>query len=79
MEEENTKETIVVSPEVNVIVDNVHMAAEQYDELMTELRVQSEEMKTLNKNVVHATMFLILLCIFQLYGLLSRARKKGGA
>lgn len=79
MEEENTKEVVTVVPDVIVNVDNVHMASEQYDELMTELRVQSEELKTLNNNVVHATMFLILLCIFQLYGLLSRARKKGGA
>lgn len=77
--EENTNETIVVSPDVTVMVDNVHLASEQYDELMTELRQQNENLQTVNSSVGHATTFLILLCIFQFYGLLSRGRKKGGA
>ena len=68
----------VVVPDVIVHVDNVHLATEQYEELMTELRQQNENLQTVNSSIVHATAFLVLLCIFQLYGLLSRARKKGG-
>lgn len=75
MEENNN----VVVPDVIVNVDNVHLATEQYEELMTELRQQNENLQTVNRSIGHATTFLILLCIFQFYGLLSRARKKGGA
>lgn len=74
--EEN--ESTVVVPEVIVNVDNVHLASEQYEVIQTELVQQNENLQTLNASIVHATMFLILLCIFQLYGLLRRASKKGG-
>ena len=74
----NTNETTVIVPDVVVNVDNVHLASEQYEAIIAELRQNNENLKTLNGTLVHGTMFLILLCIFQFYGLLSRARKKGG-
>lgn len=74
--EEN--ESTVVVPDVIVNVDNVHLASEQYEVIQTKLVQQNENLQTLNVSIVHATMFLILLCIFQFYGLLRRASKKGG-
>ena len=71
-------ESTVVVPDVIVNVDNVHLASEQYEVIQTELVQQNENLQTLNASIVHATMFLILLCIFQFYGLLRRASKKGG-
>lgn len=72
------KESTVVVPDVIVNVDSVHLASDQYEVFQTELVQQNENLQTLNASIVHATMFLILLCIFQLYGLLRRASKKGG-
>lgn len=71
-------ESTVVVPDVIVNVDNVHLASEQYEVLRSELVQQNENLQTVNVSIVHATMFLILLCIFQCYGLLRRASKKGG-
>ncbi len=64
---------------VSVYVDNVHIAQEQYETLVAELQQQNENLVKVNDSVGHATTFLILLVVFQFYGLLSRARKKGGA
>lgn len=64
--------------EIFVVVDEVALDAEQYDELRTELQQVNTNLHTVNASIVHATMFLVLLCVFQCYALLSRARKKGG-
>lgn len=61
------------------ILENVVLNEEQFTLIQTELRQQNENLQTVNRSIGHATTFLILLCIFQLYGLLSRSRKKGGA
>lgn len=74
--EEN--ESTVVVPDVIVNVDNVHLASEQYEVIRMELVQQNENLQRLNASIVHATMFLILLCILKLYGLLRRTTKKGG-
>lgn len=63
----------------NVDVNTLDLNEEQFTQIQTELRQQNENLQTVNSSIGHATTFLILLCIFQLYGLLSRARKKGGA
>lgn len=78
MEENNTNESTVVVPDVIVNVDNVHLATEQYEVIQTGLQQTNENLQTVNNAIVHATAFLILLCIFQFYGLLRRASKKGG-
>lgn len=57
----------------------VTLSEEQFTELTAELRQANENIKTVDASVGHATTFLILLVVFQFYGLLSRARKKGGA
>lgn len=62
-----------------VNVDDVTLSEEQYTELLSSVRQTNENLEILNASVVHATMFLILLCLFQFYGLLRRALKKGGA
>lgn len=74
--EEN--ESTVVVPDVIVNVDNVHLASDQYEVIYGELVQQNENLVTLNSSVVHASTLLVLMCIFQLYGLLRRASKKGG-
>lgn len=61
--------------DVNTFVLN----EEQFAQIQTELRQQNDNLQAVNASIGHATMFLILLCIFQFYALLSRARKKGGA
>lgn len=60
--------------------ENVYVALteEQFTELTTELRQTNENLQVIDKSVVHATTFLIVLVVFQFYGILSRARKKGG-
>lgn len=63
---------------VSVNVDNVTLNPSQYEAIVAEIKETQNKMDALNASVVHATSFLILLCVFQLYGLLSRARKKGG-
>jgi len=63
---------------VSVDVDNVTLNGAQYDALVGEVVELQNKTDALNASVVHATSFLVLLCVFQLYGLLSRARKKGG-
>lgn len=65
--------------EIVANVENVSLDAEQYEEFRAELQQVNINLQTVNSSIGHATAFLILLCIFQLYGLLSRARKKGGA
>ena len=69
------------NPVSNVIVnvDNVHLASEQLTELTSGIQQISDKLETVNTSIGHATTFLILLVLFQFYGLLSRARKKGGA
>ena len=64
--------------EIIVNVENVSLDAEQYEEFRAELQQVNTNLQTVNSSIGHATTFLILLCIFQLYGLLSRGRKKGG-
>lgn len=78
MGENNENESIVV-PDVVVNVDNVHIASEQFAVIEAGVQQVTEGLETLNKSFVHATSFLILLCVFQFYGLLRRASKKGGA
>ena len=65
--------------ENTVDINTFALDAEQFTQIQTELRQQNENLQTVNSSIGHATTFLILLCIFQLYALLSRARKKGGA
>lgn len=66
--------------EENIVdVNTFVLDTEQFTQFQTELRQQNENLQTVNSSIGHATTFLILLCIFQLYALLSRARKKGGA
>lgn len=66
--------------EENIVdVNTLVLDEEQFTLIQAELRQQNENLQTVNSSIGHATTFLILLCIFQLYGLLSRARKKGGA
>ena len=65
--------------EVTVVVDNVTLNAEQFAELTAGMQRLSEDVQAVNASVGHATMFLILVCIFLFYGLLRRAIKKGGA
>ena len=66
--------------EENIVdVNTFVLDEEQFTQIQTELRQQNENLQTVNSSIGHATIFLILLCIFQLYALLSRARKKGGA
>lgn len=64
--------------QVSLNVDNVTLNSAQYEALTAEIVTLQEKTDVLNASVVHATSFLVLLCVFQLYGLLSRARKKGG-
>lgn len=56
----------------------VTLTEEQFTELAAELRQTNENLHTVDKSVAHATTFLIILVVFQFYGILSRARKKGG-
>lgn len=49
-----------------------------YEELIACVEVNTQEVQKVNASIVHATTFLVLLCIFQIYGILCRARKKGG-
>lgn len=56
----------------------VTLTEEQFTELTAELRQANENIKTVNASIMHASMFLILLVVFQFYSILSRARKKGG-
>lgn len=93
MEETNVTDSETdVSAEVNesggstyveVIIDEVTMNHSQYEELLASSEAVVEEIKasteSLTNTISHGITFLILLCIFQFYGLLSRARKKGGA
>lgn len=65
--------------ENTVDINTIALDVEQFTLIQTELRQQNENLQTVNSSIGHATTFLILLCIFQLYALLSRARKKGGA
>lgn len=67
--------------EENEIVDvnTFVLNEEQFTLFQTELRQQNDNLQAVNASIGHATMFLILLCIFQFYGLLRRASKKGGA
>lgn len=70
------KENVVESIVVNV--DNVAIDAEQYETLLGTVQALQTDVQTVNASLVHATMFLVMICVFELYGLLSRARKKGG-
>ena len=67
---------------IEVVIDEVTMNHMQYEELLASTQAIAEEVKasteTLNNTITHGITFLVLLCIFQCYGLLSRARKKGG-
>lgn len=66
--------------EENIVdINTLVLDEEQFTLIQTELRQQNENLLRVNSSIGHATSFLILLCIFQFYGLLSRARKKGGA
>lgn len=65
--------------EENEVVYNVILSEEQFTELTTGMQQVNDNLQTVNTSVGHATTFLILLVVFQFYGLLSRARKKGGA
>lgn len=76
MEEKDTKESTTTTYILNV--DSVTMESTQFSELTSGMKQISNDVQTLNATVEHATMFLILLCIFHLYGLLRRASKKGG-
>ncbi|MDD6036936.1 MAG: hypothetical protein PUC30_12250 [Lachnospiraceae bacterium] len=67
------------NPVSNVTVYNVILDTEQFTELTTGMRHINDKLETVNTSIGHATTFLILLVLFQFYGLLSRARKKGGA
>lgn len=67
--EENVNEVV----ETSVLID-----ASQYEALVGAIEENSQVVSRVNDSVVHATSFLILLCIFQFYGLLSRSRKKAG-
>lgn len=58
----------------NVVV----LDSAQYEALVGTVQQLQTEVRTVNSSLIHATMFLILLCIFQFYGLLRRASKKGG-
>lgn len=64
--------------EIEVNVSEVSLTTEQYEAITAELRQNNENLKTINGSLAHTGILVILLCIFQLYGLLSRARKKGG-
>lgn len=64
--------------ENEVVVYNVTLSGEQFEVIQTELVHQNQNLQTLNASIVHGTMFLILLCIFQFYALLRRGIKKGG-
>lgn len=67
---------------VEVIIDEVTMNHMQYEELLASTVAVKEEItastEKLNNTITHGITFLILLCIFQFYGLLRRASKKGG-
>lgn len=76
MEEKDTNESTTTTYILDV--DDVTMESTQFTELTAGMKQISDNVQTLNASVVHATMFLILLCIFQFYGLLRRASKKGG-
>lgn len=67
------------NPVSNVTVYNVILDTEQLTELTSGMQQINDDLETVNTSIVHATTFLILLVLFQFYGLLSRARKKGGA
>lgn len=76
MEEKDTNESTTTTYILDV--DDVTMESTQFTELTAGMKQISDNVQTLNASVVHATMFLILLCVFQFYGLLRRASKKGG-
>ena len=76
MEEKDTKESTTTTYILDV--DSVTMESTQFTELTAGMKQISNDVQTLNATVGHATMFLILLCIFQFDGLLRRASKKGG-
>lgn len=65
--------------EITFVVDNVTLNAEQFEVVQTGMQQINDNLQTVNTSIGHATTFLILLVVFQFYGLLSRARKKGGA
>lgn len=65
--------------ENEIVYENVVLNEEQFAEILAVTEQTNVNIQTVNASIGHATMFLILLCIFQFYGLLSRARKKGGA
>lgn len=56
----------------------VTLTEEQFTELTAELRQANENIKTVDASIRHASMFLILLVVFQLFGMFSRISKKGG-
>ena len=71
--------TLNENPVSNVTVYNITLDTEQFTELTTGMQQINDKLETVNTSIGHATTFLILLVLFQFYGLLSRARKKGGA
>ena len=78
--EENIVEVDTGSEVVRVVVDveNVTIAESQIDALVSEIKEVQVKTDLVHSSLIHMTSFLILLCVFQCYGLLSRARKKGG-
>ena len=59
-------------------IEIMSLTEEQYDMIINEVSLTNEHLHAINTSVLHMSSLLVLICVFQIYGLLSRARKKGG-